>query len=134
MAQIPFILTPGTVEGYVVEAKYIKDALIVVKNKTEALQLDKEILTKNNNLVYLMDEQGIFSYDSESGDFVPSNSNALTDAPKDGKIYARQNGQWVEISTDIDLSNYYTKQQVDSQFISSKITAIIGGNASTIFI
>lgn len=81
-----------------------------------------------------MDEQGIFSYDSESGDFVPSNSNALTDAPKDGKIYARQNGQWVEISTDIDLSNYYTKQQVDSQFISSKITAIIGGNASTIFI
>lgn len=37
MAQIPFILTPGTVEGYVVAAKYIKDALIVVKNKTEAL-------------------------------------------------------------------------------------------------
>lgn len=134
MAQIPFILTPGTIEGYVVEAKYIKDALIVVKNKTEALQLDKEILTKNNNLVYLIDEQGIFSYDSESGDFVPSNNNALTDAPKDGKIYARQNGQWVEISTDIDLSNYYTKQQADSQFISSKIIAIIGGNASTIFI
>lgn len=133
--KVPYILEPGTTAGYVIESKYVRGSFIVVDNIEEAKALPTTVL-QDKTPIFIKDISQIYQYDEDKESFVPSKS-ALQDAPADGKVYARKDNKWYEILTVSDLSNYYTKKQVDDKFVTKdfieSIRLINGGKANTIF-
>lgn len=133
--KIPYILEPGTTAGYVIESKYVRGSFIVVDNIEEAKALPTTVL-QDKTPIFIKDISQIYQYDESKESFVPSES-ALQDAPADGKVYARKDNKWYEILTVSDLSDYYTKKQVDEKFVTKdfieSIRLINGGKANTIF-
>lgn len=133
--KIPYILEPGTTAGYVIESKYVRGSFIVVDNIEEAKALPTTVL-QDKTPIFIKDISQIYQYDEDKESFVPSKS-ALQDAPADGKVYARKDNKWYEILTVSDLSDYYTKKQVDDKFVTKdfieSIRLINGGKANTIF-
>ena len=133
--KVPYILEPGTTAGYVIEAKYVRGSFIVVDNIEEAKALPTTAL-QDKTPIFIKDISQIYQYDEDKESFVPSES-ALQDAPADGKVYARKDNKWYEILTVSDLSDYYTKKQVDDKFVTKdfieSIRLIHGGKANTIF-
>lgn len=133
--KIPYILEPGTTAGYVIESKYVRGSFIVVDNIEEAKALPTTVL-QDKTPIFIKDISQIYQYDEDKESFVPSES-ALQDAPADGKVYARKDNKWYEILTVSDLSDYYTKKQVDDKFVTKdfieSIRLINGGKANTIF-
>ena len=133
--KVPYILEPGTTAGYVIESKYVRGSFIVVDNIEEAKALPTTVL-QDKTPVFIKDISQIYQYDEDKESFVPSES-ALQDAPADGKVYARKDNKWYEILTVSDLSDYYTKKQVDDKFVTKdfieSIRLINGGKANTIF-
>ena len=133
--KVPYILEPGTTAGYVIESKYVRGSFIVVDNIEEAKALPTTVL-QDKTPIFIKDISQIYQYDESKESFVPSES-ALQDAPADGKVYARKDNKWYEILTVSDLSDYYTKKQVDDKFVTKdfieSIRLINGGKANTIF-
>ena len=95
-------IIPDAVNGLdvTVNSIYIKDELSVdpfaVINGIELSDLDDVNIDGG-----LLEEGSILTWDSQSGYWV-SSEPTLEDAPLDGGIYARQNGQWVDITDSLN--------------------------------
>lgn len=127
--KIPYIIEPGVVEGYITKAQYVKGSFIVL-NKKEDISTIPQTALINGMPFYVIETNEILQYNSETAQLIPSKAS-IQDAPADGKYYIRYNNSWYEL--DNILSNYYTKEYINNNFISSRIKSISGGNASSIF-
>lgn len=94
--KIPGSFVPGTVDGFVTEARWIKGTYIVVNTLDEANAIPEGVRV-DGTLIY--DLETGFEYRWESDTWVIQ-AKSFADAPKDGKIYARQNGVWTIIDVD----------------------------------
>ena len=52
------------------------------------------------------------TFDIMRGEDGKDGVGGITDAPSDGSVWARQNGEWVILPT-TDLTNYYTKEETN---------------------
>ena len=127
--KIPYIIEPGVVEGYITKASYV-DGSFIVLNKKEDISTIPQTALINGTPFYVIETNEILQYNSETAQLIPSKAS-IQDAPADGKYYIRYNNSWYEL--DNILSNYYTKEYINNNFISSRIKSISGGNASSIF-
>lgn len=127
--KIPYIIEPGVVEGYITKASYV-DGSFIVLNKKEDINTIPQTALINGMPFYVIETNEILQYNSETAQLIPS-AASIQDAPADGKYYIRYNNSWYEL--DNILSNYYTKEYINNNFISSQIKSISGGNASSIF-
>lgn len=94
--KIPGSFAPGTVDGFVTEARWIKGTYIVVNTLDDANAIPEGVRV-DGTLIY--DLETGFEYRWESDTWVIQ-AKSFADAPKDGKIYARQNGVWTIIDVD----------------------------------
>lgn len=94
--KIPGSFVPGTVDGFVTEARWIKGTYIVVNTLDEANAIPEGVRV-DGTLIY--DLETGFEYRRESDAWVIQ-AKSFADAPEDGKIYARQNGVWTIIDVD----------------------------------
>ena len=94
--KVPGSFAPGTVDGFVTEARWIKGTYIVVNTLDEANAIPEGVRV-DGTLIY--DLETGFEYRWESDAWVIQ-AKSFADAPKDGKIYARQNGVWTIIDVD----------------------------------
>ena len=124
--KIPYIIEPGVIEGYITKAQYVQGSFIVLNTADDILNIPKDNII-NGTPFYIIDSNEILQYDSSTQSLIPSTAS-IQDAPNDGKYYIRYNNSWYEL--DNILSNYYTKDQCNELFISSKIKVIFGGNAN----
>lgn len=145
--KVPGVLVPGTVKGVLTEAKWIKGTYIAVATEAERDTIPEAVLVPGSKV--FVAETGVEYFYSEEGDWEEGSPNAIPDAPKDGLIYGRQDGKWVEITFDPELftqqfaeirqeidaveekltTEYYTASAIDTMF-----SCIDGGNASTVFV
>lgn len=127
--KIPYIIEPGVIEGYITKAQYVQGSFIVLNTADDILNIPKDNIIDGTPF-YIIDSNKILQYDSSTQSLIPSTAS-IQDAPNDGKYYIRYNNSWYEL--DNILSNYYTKEYINDNFISSRIKSILGGNANSIF-
>lgn len=102
----------GTVDDSVVTKKYIDDA-DTANSVADQAYTDAEIVTH----AAVTDAHHARYTDAEAEAAAP-----VQEAPADGKTYGRKDSAWAEVAAP-DLSNYYTKAEVDS---------LLNGKAPTI--
>ena len=94
--KVPGKFVPGTVDGIVTEAQWVKGTYVVVNTVDEANLIPMGARV-DGTLVYVLETDTEYRWNSGDWEVIPK---AFEDAPKDGKIYARQNGVWTEIKVD----------------------------------
>ena len=105
---VPGIFTPGIVDGYITESRWIKGTYIVVNTVEEANQIPLTVRV-NGTPVYVVETRTEYRWINGDWEVKPQ---PLQDAPADGKLYARLNGAWAEVT--IDTSNL--QQQIDDLY------------------
>lgn len=115
--KVPGSFVPGTVKGYVTESKWVKGTYIVVQDLDERELLPTDILVEGTRIYVVSEDR---EYRWTSGDWV-SLPKGFFDAPVDGRVYARQNGNWTEVK--FDTTNI--EQQIQDLYtqVSSKADA-----------
>lgn len=115
--KVPGSFVPGTVKGYVTESKWVKGTYIVVQDLDEKELLPTDILVDGTRIYVASEDR---EYRWTSGDWV-SLPKGFFDAPVDGRVYARQNGNWTEVK--FDTTNI--EQQIQDLYtqVSSKADA-----------
>lgn len=115
--KVPGSFVPGTVKGYVTESKWVKGTYIVVQDLDEKELLPTDILVDGTRIYVVSEDR---EYRWASGDWV-SLPKGFFDAPVDGRVYARQNGNWTEVK--FDTTNI--EQQIQDLYtqVSSKADA-----------
>lgn len=115
--KVPGSFVPGTVKGYVTESKWVKGTYIVVQDLDEKELLPTDILVDGTRIYVVSEDR---EYRWTSGDWVPL-PKGFFDAPVDGRVYARQNGNWTEVK--FDTTNI--EQQIQDLYtqVSSKADA-----------
>lgn len=115
--KVPGSFVPGTVKGYVTESKWVKGTYIVVQDLDEKELLPTNILVDGTRIYVVSEDR---EYRWASSDWVPL-PKGFFDAPVDGRVYARQNGNWTEVK--FDTTNI--EQQIQDLYtqVSSKADA-----------
>ena len=94
--KVPGRFVPGTVDGVVTEARWVKGTYIVVKTVEEANLVPMSVRV-DGTLVYVVSTDTEYRWVAGDWEVIPK---SFSDAPTDGKIYARQNGLWTVIDLD----------------------------------
>lgn len=121
--KVPGSFVPGTVKGYVTESKWVKGTYIVVQDLDEKELLPTDILVDGTRIYVASEDR---EYRWTSGDWV-SLPKGFFDAPVDGRVYARQNGNWTEVKFDTtnieqQIQDLYT--QVSSKADANSVVSI----------
>lgn len=119
--KVPGQFVPGTVDGFVTEARWVKGTYIVVKTVEEANLVPMSVRV-DGTLVYVSDNDTEYRWVGDDWEVIPK---SFSDAPVDGKIYARQNGLWTIIDLDsIDASIEQIKQELSLKANSSDLSEL----------
>ena len=119
--KVPGQFVPGTVDGFVTEARWVKGTYIVVKTVDEANLIPMSVRV-DGTLVYVSDNDTEYRWVGDDWEVIPK---SFSDAPVDGKIYARQNGLWTIIDLDsIDVSIEQIKQELSLKANSSDLSGL----------
>lgn len=95
--KVPGTFIPGTIQNYVTESTWIKGTFVVVKTLEERNCLPKGPKV-DGTTVYVVDEDREYRWLKNKWNMLPP---GFFDAPQDGKLYARMDGQWVEVTIDL---------------------------------
>ena len=95
--KVPGTFIPGTIQNYVTESTWIKGTFVVVKTLEERNCLPKGPKV-DGTTVYVVDEDREYRWLNNKWNMLPP---GFFDAPQDGKLYARMDGQWVEVTIDL---------------------------------
>lgn len=108
--KVPGYFTPGTVNGFVTEARWVKGTYVAVNTVADrdAIPFGCRV---DGTRVYVATENREYRWLNKAWEPLP---NSFFDAPTDGKIYARQNGAWVEVVVDAshieeEIQNLYSE-------------------------
>lgn len=150
--KVPGIFTPGTVNGFVTEARWVKGTYIVVNTVEEANQIPLTVRV-DGTPVYVVETKTEYRWLNGDWEVKPQ---PLQDAPVDGKMYARLNGAWAEVTFDThnlqeqiddlyskldgkadrteipDVSGFATSEQLTSGLAGKQDTLESGTNIKTI--
>ena len=119
--KVPGQFVPGTVDGFVTEARWVKGTYIVVKTVEEANLVPMSVRV-DGTLVYVSDNDTEYRWVGDDWEVIPK---SFSDAPVDGKIYARQNGLWTIVDLDsIDASIEQIKQELSLKANSSDLSGL----------
>ena len=119
--KVPGQFVSGTVDGFVTEARWVKGTYIVVKTVEEANLVPMSVRV-DGTLVYVSDNDTEYRWVGDDWEVIPK---SFSDAPVDGKIYARQNGLWTIIDLDsIDASIEQIKQELSLKANSSDLSGL----------
>lgn len=119
--KVPGQFVPGTVDGFVTEARWVKGTYIVVKTVEEANLVPMSVRV-DGTLVYVSDNDTEYRWTGDDWEVIPK---PFSDAPVDGKIYARQNGLWTVIDLDsINISLRQLKQELSLKANSSDLSEL----------
>lgn len=119
--KVPGQFVPGTVDGFVTEARWVKGTYIVVKTVEEANLVPMSVRV-DGTLVYVSDNDTEYRWIGDDWEVIPK---PFSDAPVDGKIYARQNGLWTVIDLDsINISLRQLKQELSLKANSSDLSEL----------
>lgn len=119
--KVPGQFVPGTVDGFVTEARWVKGTYIVVKTVEEANLVPMSVRV-DGTLVYVSDNDTEYRWIGDDWEVIPK---SFSDAPVDGKIYARQNGLWTIVDLDaIDASIDQIKQELSLKANSSDLSGL----------
>ena len=119
--KVPGQFVPGTVDGFVTEARWVKGTYIVVKTVEEANLVPMSVRV-DGTLVYVSDNDTEYRWVGDDWEVIPK---SFSDAPVDGKIYARQNGLWTIVDLDaIDASIDQIKQELSLKANSSDLSGL----------
>ena len=110
--KVPGYFVPGTVDGFVTEARWVRGTYIVVNTVEEANLIPMSVRV-DGTLVYVVSTDTEYRWVAGDWEVIPK---SFSDAPTDGKIYARQNGLW----TIIDLDSINTSIESITQELSLK--------------
>ena len=138
---------PGTRAGVVVESKYVKGGYIVVQTEQERDQLLSKDIYKGNqaiingSTVYVAEDKKTYRYDAANESWVEDTTDisaiqgelqALQTAI-DSKVDEATVDQKIDQALEnIDLSEYYNKEQVDEKFDQKQDTLVSGQSIATI--
>ena len=100
---VPGTFVPGITKGYITEAKWIKGAYFVINSFQELSTIPEAALTEGT-LAFVSDETKEYRWLSNEWHPV---QNSFIEAPIDSKLYARSDGNWVEITQEalLDILN-----------------------------
>lgn len=108
--KVPGYFAPGTVNGFVTEARWVKGTYVAVNTVADrdAIPCGCRV---DGTRVYVASENREYRWQNKNWEPLP---NGFFDAPTDGKIYARQNGAWVEAVIDTshieeEIQNLYSE-------------------------
>ena len=117
--KVPGQFVPGTVNGFVTEARWVRGTYVVVNTVDEAnlIPLGSRV---DGTLVYVLDTDTEYRWKDGDWEVIPK---AFSDAPVDGKIYARQNGLWTVIEVDsIENDLESVKEELSQKANTSDLT------------
>ena len=117
--KVPGQFVPGTVDGFVTEARWVKGTYIVVSTVDEANLIPMSARV-DGTLVYVLENDTEYRWIGDDWEVIPK---SFSDAPTDGQIYARQNGLWTiidldSISNDIALVKQELSQKANTSDLS----------------
>ena len=95
--KVPGQFVPGTVDGFVTEARWVRGTYVVVNTVDEANLIPMSVRI-DGTLVYVAENDTEYRWVGSDWEVIPK---AFSDAPQDGQIYARQNGLWTIVDLDV---------------------------------
>lgn len=134
--KVPGFFSPGTVNGYVTEARWIRGTYVVVNTLVEANQIPLTVRI-DGTVVYVNETRTEYRWEAGNWEVL---HREFEDAPKDGEVYARCNGAWVVVNiSEIEggikqLSQDIAKLRTDveSTLAEKQDTLVSGTNIKTI--
>lgn len=106
--KVPGQFVSGTVNGFVTEARWVKGTYIVVNTVEEANQVPLTVRV-DGTPVYVVETKTEYRWLNGDWEVKPQ---PLQDAPVDGKMYARLNGAWAEVTFD----THHLQEQIDDLY------------------
>ena len=105
--KVPGQFVPGTVDGFVTEARWVRGTYVVVNTVDEANLIPMSVRV-DGTLVYVAENDTEYRWVGSDWEVIPK---AFSDAPQDGQIYARQNGLWTIVDLDVINESIETIKQ-----------------------
>ena len=119
--KVPGQFVPGTVDGFVTEARWVKGTYVVVNTVDEANLIPMSVRV-DGTLVYVAENDTEYLWVGSDWEVIPK---AFSDAPQDGQIYARQNGLWTIVDLDaINESIETIKQELAQKANTSDLSGL----------
>lgn len=117
---VPGYFSPQAVSGYVTESRWVKGTYVALPTFDDRALIPQGALVEGTK-IYVAAENREYRYIDNNWQPLPV---GFFDAPIDGKMYARQDGTWVEVQVDfsqIDQQIADLQAQVDQKADTSDI-------------
>lgn len=121
---VPGYFSPQAVSGYITESRWVKGTYVVLPTFDDRALIPQGALVEGTK-IYVAAENREYRYIDNNWQPLPV---GFFDAPIDGKMYARQDGTWVEVQVDfsqIDQQIADLQAQVDQKADATSFEAAV---------